>query len=83
MELTDAEKDAITQAIYTGRKIEAIKLYRESTGKGLKEAKDFIEAVTERLREEDPDRVSPTAKGCGTSVLAVLVLLGALGALLR
>ena len=29
----------------TGRKIEAIKLYREQTGVGLKEAKDYVESL--------------------------------------
>ena len=33
----------IVDAVQAGRKIQAIKLYRESTGVGLKEAKDFIE----------------------------------------
>lgn len=28
-----------------GKKIEAIKLYREATGVGLKEAKDFVESL--------------------------------------
>lgn len=31
--------------IHRGRKIEAIKLYREATGAGLKAAKDFIESL--------------------------------------
>ena len=28
-----------------GQKIEAIKLYREQTGVGLKEAKDYVESL--------------------------------------
>jgi len=35
----------VVDAMQRGKKIEAIKLYREATGTGLKEAKDFIEAV--------------------------------------
>ena len=38
----------IRQAIQDGKKIEAIKLYREMSGVGLKEAKDFIEEVQRR-----------------------------------
>jgi ribosomal protein L7/L12 len=38
----------IVQALRGGRKIEAIKLYRQSTGVGLKEAKDFVEEVERR-----------------------------------
>jgi hypothetical protein len=35
----------IIELIQAGKKIEAIKLYRESTGVGLKEAKDFVESL--------------------------------------
>lgn len=37
--------DEIVTALRRGRKIEAIKLYRDRTGASLKEAKDFIESV--------------------------------------
>ena len=40
--------DAVVNALQGGRKIEAIKRYREATGIGLKEAKDFIEDVQRR-----------------------------------
>jgi hypothetical protein len=35
----------VADALRAGRKIEAIKLYREATGVGLKEAKDYVEEV--------------------------------------
>jgi len=38
----------IAEAVRTGQKIKAIKLHRQSTGVGLKEAKDFIEEVQRR-----------------------------------
>jgi ribosomal protein L7/L12 len=38
----------VIDAVRRGKKIEAIKRYRESTGVGLKEAKDFIEEVQRR-----------------------------------
>jgi ribosomal protein L7/L12 len=38
----------ITDAVQRGRKIEAIKIYRASTGVGLKEAKDFVEELQRR-----------------------------------
>jgi hypothetical protein len=51
-----------------GRKIEAIKVYRERTGKGLKEAKDAVEAFA-------VSRNIPIKNiGCGASVLLVLAL---------
>jgi len=38
----------IVQALREGKKIEAIKLYRQASGVGLKEAKDFVEEVERR-----------------------------------
>ena len=38
----------IVEAVQKGRKIEAIKLYRQATGVGLKDAKDYIEEVQRR-----------------------------------
>jgi len=39
---------AVIESVQAGRKIEAIKRYREETGAGLKDAKDFIEEVQRR-----------------------------------
>jgi Ribosomal protein L7/L12 C-terminal domain len=38
----------VADAIRSGKKIEAIKRYREATAVGLKEAKDFVEEVQRR-----------------------------------
>jgi ribosomal protein L7/L12 len=38
----------IMEALHQRRKIKAIKLYREQTGVGLKDAKDFIEDVQQK-----------------------------------
>jgi hypothetical protein len=38
-------KSEILDALQRGEKIEAIKLYREVTGVGLKEAKDFVDEL--------------------------------------
>jgi ribosomal protein L7/L12 len=38
----------VAEAVRAGQKIKAIKLHRQSTGVGLKEAKDFIEEVQRR-----------------------------------
>jgi ribosomal protein L7/L12 len=40
----------IQDLLRRGNKIEAIKLYREQTGLGLKEAKDAVEAIERGLR---------------------------------
>jgi ribosomal protein L7/L12 len=45
----------VRELLATGRKIEAIKLYRERTGAGLKQAKDAVEAI-ERGQEPPAGR---------------------------
>ena len=42
--------DQIKAAVFTGEKIKAIRLYRQATGEGLKESKDFVEALEVELR---------------------------------
>ena len=37
--------EKIVELMKAGQKIEAIKLYREQTGAGLKEAKDYVEKL--------------------------------------
>lgn len=75
------QNDAIIDALYAGRKIEAIKLYRETTGTGLAEAKDFVEKLETELRAKQPDKFKspPGGKGCavGAGVILAMVLLGA------
>ena len=54
---------------------EAIKLYREWTGAGLKEAKDQVEALETSLRAKAPARFGPATKrgGClGSAALLTL-----------
>lgn len=68
----DAKK--MTDFIFAGQKIAAIKMYKEGTGLGLKESKDVIDALEKQLREECPDEFAHAAKtGC-----SVLLAAGAL-----
>ena len=41
--------DQITDLLRQNRKVEAIRLYRETTGIGLKEAKDAVEEIAKHL----------------------------------
>jgi ribosomal protein L7/L12 len=43
----------LLEAMVTTRKIDAIKLYRTLTGYGLKESKDAVEAVMDRLQKAE------------------------------
>jgi hypothetical protein len=80
--LPDDATEAIKTALYQGRKIDAIKLYRQVSGQGLKEAKDFVENLEEELRVSDPTRFvsGPRGKGCGVGVLAIIALVAFLAA---
>ena len=50
MPATSIDLEPMKAAIFAERKIEAIKLYRAVTGRGLKESKDFVEALESELR---------------------------------
>jgi hypothetical protein len=76
------EQAQMESLLREGRKIEAIKLYREITGVGLKEAKDAIERYHEELVMLHPEQfgippeptksIGPT--GCSGVLLAMLVV---------
>ena len=82
-DLTPQQVEEIAEQLAAGRKIQAIKLYREATGKGLAEAKQFIDALIPKLKEQDPDKFASVGNssgaGCGSAVL-LMVLLGAAAA---
>jgi hypothetical protein len=65
-DLSDVDHRSIETDLLAGRKISAIKTYREATGSGLKEAKDAVEVLEADLRATSPGRFhSPPAKaGC-------------------
>ena len=71
-ELTDDVRQQILNALIAGRKIEAIKLYREATGKGLKDAKDFIDRLVEELAERHPELLENRRSGC-LPVIALMI----------
>ena len=74
-ELTDQQRQAINAEIFGGRKIDAIKLYREATDGGLKEAKDAVEEIEKDLRQREPNKFAkPAGKSGCMSVVAVVAL---------
>ena len=81
---TEEQWAQIQAELFAGRTISAIKLYREATGVGLKEAKDAMEAYRDRLLKEHPERFTATpGKGCMTMILLLLGLIAGTGALVR
>jgi hypothetical protein len=75
-QMPDENAAEIEAAIFAGHKIAAIKAYRERTGKGLKESKDFIEALEQELRQTSPEKFTapPGGKGCGGAVMMLLLV---------
>ena len=75
--------DEINELLLQNKKIEAIKLYREQTGLGLKEAKDAIEAIAVTGRPPLPPapgkttpRQSASTLGCLLGCLPMLLFMG-------
>lgn len=69
---TREQIESIAHALAAGRTIEAIKIYRDATGKGLKDSKDFIDALIPKLKEQDPVKyagLSRQGAGCASVVL--------------
>ena len=66
--IPESDAEAVRQSIFAGRKIEAIKRVRETTGLGLAEAKTMVERLEEELRKTSPDKfTAKPGKGCSTT----------------
>jgi hypothetical protein len=75
----DEQARLVKEALFAGRKIEAIRLYRLQTGLGLKEAKDAVEALEKELRAASPELFSKTAgSGCFGAILLIPSLAAAI-----
>jgi hypothetical protein len=80
-EPTTEQWQEIQAHLFAGRKIQAIKIYRDASGEGLKEAKDAMEAYAAKLYEQSPQSFAkdPTAKtGCFGVILLILLPLAAI-----
>ena len=74
--LSENDRTAIMEALRKGNKIEAIKVYRAATDCSLLDAKNFIDALVNKLKMEQPGMV-PDPSGCG----ALMVMFGVGGIL--
>ncbi len=79
-ELTPEQLTTISNAIYSGNKIEAIKLYRTATGKDLKDSKDAVEKLTVDLEARNPAMFARRRSQSGS--LATLLFWGAVAAVI-
>jgi ribosomal protein L7/L12 len=66
IQLSDQQRQAINAEIFGGRKIEALKLYREATGCQLIDAKQAVEDIEKDLRQQQPENFAreATKSGC-------------------
>ena len=67
-ELPEGIEAELLAVLESGRKIEAIKLYRERTGAGLKEAKDAVEALARQ------HNIGASSSGCAGAALTLTLL---------
>jgi len=78
--LSTDHRHEMNAALFVGKKIQAIKVYRQATGQGLKESKDFVEALERQLRAEMPENFeTPPAKAGCAGLFLFLLGLGYLG----
>ena len=90
-DMNQADMDRVNEALFAGRLIEAIKIYRTATGGGLKESKDFFEALDARLRSEMPAKFTappPTtiefgAAGSAAILIGIVALVAAIVWMMR
>jgi len=74
--LTEQQRQAINDEILGGRKIEAIKLYREATGCQLVDAKKAVEDMENELRQHEREKLTlRTGKSGCLGVVAAVALL--------
>ena len=71
--ITENQLSAIRKALFEGRKIEAIKLYRKATSAGLAEAKDAVEKLEQELRASSSEKFTsvPAGKGCFVMMMTI------------
>ena len=75
--VSEDKMSAIKEAILSGRKIDAIKLYREATDVGLAEAKEAVERLETELRSSTPaEPKKPESRGCLGVVIVLIILAG-------
>lgn len=65
--------DEIIAAVDSGNKIQAIKLLREETGLGLKDAKDAIDALVEERRDDLLIAAGMTEEGGAGGLIKMVV----------
>jgi hypothetical protein len=73
--------DEINEHLFAGNILLAIKIYRELTGLGLKESKDFIDKLEIELRKQVPEKFKyPPGQYGSLNPLGCLVIVAVIAA---
>lgn len=75
--ITPEQQQQVDALLFGGKKIEAIKLYREWTQAGLKEAKDAVDGREAELRTQSPQSFSRQPPGCFSMILLPVAVMAA------
>jgi len=70
--------DEVIAAVDSGNKIKAIKLLREETGLGLKEAKDLIDALAAERRGDPPIDAAMSEEGGAGGMIKMVIAIAAI-----
>lgn len=74
--INDEQLRQISEELFVGRKIGAIKIFREATGCQLVDAKAEVEKIEAVLRQKEPERFARKSGCVGVLVCGALVVLG-------
>src|SRR4051812_19469872 len=72
-QIPEAQAAQIREALFAGRKIQAIKLLRETAGLQLVDAKTVVEKLEAELRQTSPEKFTARKNGCGTGAVCCLL----------
>lgn len=67
--------DQVISAIDAGHKIEAIKILREETGLGLKDAKDVVDSIAREKRGESGGAPGMVEEGGAGGMIKMIVVI--------
>jgi len=73
--IPDDALEELSDCLFKGRKLEAVKRCRECSGLDLKNAKKAVEELESSLRSEFPDKFPAPPRGKGCSVTAAVLFL--------
>jgi hypothetical protein len=72
--LNDEQRKQVEKEIYAGRRIQAVKLYRQFTQVDLQAGMLAVQDMAKELEAAHPERSIRKTSGCGTSALVAIAL---------